>query len=986
MPFPSPALRVGRFAATLLIVLGLACGEAVSATDIDVPGYVTTSWGAREGSPQDVNAMARTSDGWLWLGTPGGLFRFDGHTFYPYDLTPPSYRGSLQVTDLAVDPTGGLWVTYGRATVAHLAADGRTVTLPTGLPGGMEGVDGVYVDGDGRALAATGDGLFVLRGNAWVRCEAPEWSLPEAPLDNATLDAQGNLVVLAGTRIYRLARHATHFVQIAEHPDFEDAVLISPRDGKLWAAHPHAVALVPGVTMPMRPGPANDSSVRASDRIGHLWTVSQGCPGLCRTVSAPATLSDEKTPVSPPGGDGRQAMSVLGDAAGDVWMGGKQGLVRFHPDDVQLVDGGHVYFAVSPASDGTVLVASDSHSVPDRVVVVTGTAVQTLADALPTTAITRVSDGSAILGGHEGLWRVAGGHLDAYSARPAALGESPIQVLLPAGDGKLWMSMRDHGLFLVSGADWRELGSKDGFPAAWPLVGAAGDDGQDWFGFADGSVAAVEHGATRAPVIYRADIGPVTAVTPGQPLLIGGELGVAWFDGKVFRTLPLRQAGLLRGVTGIVRTPDNAVWINARAGLVRIDATEMARLVSGASSEAAFRLLDTANGLPGGAQQVRPLPTLSVDRQGRLWVAATAGLALVDPSHTAPAPAPRPAITSMASGDGVSLLARGGPLEPADRSLAVGLTGLSAAGPGNVQLRYRLHGVDRAWRFAQGATLLKYADLPSGDFQLEVQARGTEGDWSPSVSSGVVHARPLFRETPLFAVLVALAIAVLIAIAYAFRIASVRRRHAEQTEAKLQERDRIARELHDSTLQGMMGVMLRVTAWQRDERAPADMRAGLEKVSSQLMGLVLDGRARVIALRSVASTRIALSEALRMIGEDHADGSDAAFDLSVEGPELPLGDARQMTILDILREAMHNAFLHADAGHVHVALVYSDVELRAVVRDDGRGIPEEIAEQGQRPGHWGLVTMKERAADIGGRVSIDSEPGRTAVTLTVALA
>ncbi|HVI56014.1 MAG TPA: triple tyrosine motif-containing protein [Luteibacter sp.] len=978
--------------ALVSVALFLPGLSGAAAEEIKVPGYVVTFWGASEGAPQNVLNLAQTADGWIWLATNNGLFRFDGHRFSEFDMALAPYHASGQVTDVVPDTAGGLWVLYADTLEAHLGPGGRTVTVPPGLP--AKGIDGVFVHGDGRSFAFTDDGLYLLEGQRWVRCDKAGWTLPDAPIKTARTDVDGDMIVTAGEATYRLAKHSQRFVQVMrfDEPIVYSGLLVPDPVGRLWTTY-RKYAQVAGVRMPTVPAAVNTNDIAAFDGSGTFWTIQQGCDGLCRASgeSAMADMQAGRRPtresVIPAGTI--TAVTLMIDATGDVWVGARQGLVRLHRaavTPVTVFEKRLGWFGVLPSADGSTLVTTYTRGANNQIGVISGDRVEPVTGGGPISALTRLADGSAVLGGDDAIYRLVGKQLETLFARPDAgpsIPVTPVQLVLPATAGRLWLSIRSSGLFLLDGKAWRHVGPAVGFPASYPTAGAIEEDGTTWFGFPEGSLAQLPVGSTSSPMLRQVPaIGGITAISPGKPLLLGGELGMVLLEGNQFKPIELRRHGLLRGVTGIVRTKEGDVWVNALGGLIEIEAHDLARLRTGPPQDLPFRIVTTADGMPGGAQQVRPVPTLNVDANGLLWAAGVSGLVTLDPKALRPDRGVAPTITLMRSGKGVSLLAAGGELAADDRSLDAEMTGLSLTNPGFVDLRYRLLGLDKDWRYAQDNAKVSYPALPPGDFQLEVQARGPSGDWSPSVFSAHVRGRPAFVETVWFAMLLALLALGLGVAGHFYRMSVVRRRHEERAMAKLRERDRIARELHDSMLQGMAGVMLRVTAWGRDARAPEDMRSGFRNVAAQMSSLVLEARARVIALRSVASERMPFPEALRLIGDDHATASSAAFDITVEGPESPLEDVSHLAVLDIMREAIHNAFAHSEASHVQASIRYTDALLIAEVQDNGRGIPDAVLADGRRAGHWGLVTMRERAAEIGATLSIESRAGSTKIILT----
>jgi signal transduction histidine kinase len=278
---------------------------------------------------------------------------------------------------------------------------------------------------------------------------------------------------------------------------------------------------------------------------------------------------------------------------------------------------------------------------------------------------------------------------------------------------------------------------------------------------------------------------------------------------------------------------------------------------------------------------------------------------------------------------------------------------------------------------------VEYAHLGPGRYRFEVQARGPSGDWSAAASSSTIRRRPAFHETGWFFVLVALLATGLAGLLYRARVAAVHRRLREKDAERNHERDRIARDLHDSMLQGMQGLSLRLQSWQVDDRASSGLRQELARAAERLNALTLEGRARIVGLRSAASETITIADAISMVGNDHAATYAARFEMTVLGTKRPVPRAVRATLIDIISEAIHNAFVHGNPDAVSVTLDHQDSVVVAVVDDDGSGLPVDIAAAGQRPGHWGLVNMRERARLAGGTLLVASDESGTAVTVTV---
>jgi signal transduction histidine kinase len=978
----SVLFRVGCLLAGIFLPV-IVLNDAAHASAV-IPGHVVTVWHARDGAPTDISRIAQTADGWMWLGTSSGLYRFDGRRFYAHDIISESEPGPRLVTMLSADTRGGLWVVYGSRAALYLASDG-TVTRPQGLP--TDGINNVFFDADGRTFASVQGAIYLLEGDRWVAHRAPAWTMPEGDVNDFVVDAEGAAVVLTNSGVFRLARGSTRFVRLDSTAEEEEEFVIAS-DGKLWRSDGHAVVPVPNERV-AKPLGVRESATINVGAGGGLWKQGGGCPtALCYrpgqlTAGAPA-LQGPDVSAFPRAPDGLLVMCSFVGADGTVWAGGKEGFARIRVSAVTTLrhDGGPVYFAVAKLAGGAMLVGTDAHMGTDHLWQYGSDGIaQSIIGTLPTTTMVSDGSGGALMGGHGSLAHYTDGKLS-VDRLPAFLGGELVQQLVPVGADRFWVSVRRHGLYLVDHGKWTLNGEVPGLPHDWPQVAAIDASGRAYFGYSDGRLVVLR--ADGREVDFNADtgLGTVTAILTGAPLLVGGEHGLAWFDGHSFHRVEVRMGDLLRGVTGIARARNGDVWVNGRQGLLRLKEDDIAATVARNPGPLPIDLVGDAEGMPGGAQQTRPLPTITTDGAGTLWVAAETGLVRVEDDISTGEPRIRPTILSMST-PSQNLPTQAGTLSPGETSLSVSYTGVSPADPDHVEFRYRLAGADDHWRVADGAGTVQYAHLGPGTYAFEIQARGTRGDWSPVVTSGVIERMPGVTETTWFHVFMGALIVLLVAGAYGWRVRAFHRRAAERAMARLAERDRIARELHDSLLQGMLGIALRLQAWRDDERMPGWMTPAVAKVTTQLFALLSEGRARVIALRSVGAIRLPLSEALRLIGEDHAASWPTHFSISVAGQERMLEEEVHLAVIDILREAVHNAFVHAEPNNVSVTLDFLDSGLVALVDDDGKGLPSDVRESGRRPGHWGMVTMRERADRVGARLEITSDEVGTSIALVV---
>jgi signal transduction histidine kinase len=197
-------------------------------------------------------------------------------------------------------------------------------------------------------------------------------------------------------------------------------------------------------------------------------------------------------------------------------------------------------------------------------------------------------------------------------------------------------------------------------------------------------------------------------------------------------------------------------------------------------------------------------------------------------------------------------------------------------------------------------------------------------------------------------------------------------------EERLAERTRIARELHDTLLQSFQGLMLHFQAV--DDLLPAGKaKEALEKALDRADQAIVEGRDAIQNLRSSTTVTNELGEAIAALGQmfgaaGDGEGGSPALRVSMEGTPRELHPILRDDIYRIAREALRNAFFHAQASRIEADITYGARLLRLRIRDDGKGIDEKLLEAG-RDGHWGLRGMRERAEQIGAQLDIWSEAG-----------
>jgi signal transduction histidine kinase len=358
----------------------------------------------------------------------------------------------------------------------------------------------------------------------------------------------------------------------------------------------------------------------------------------------------------------------------------------------------------------------------------------------------------------------------------------------------------------------------------------------------------------------------------------------------------------------------------------------------------------------------------------------------IDPNNLAINHVPPPVqITALlASGREYSALEPDIQLPKGTSQLRLPYTAYSFVAPERVQFKYRLDGVDREWQDAGNRREATYTNVKPGHYFFRVLAANEDGVWNEQGASLAFTVLPAFYQTAWFFTVCALCITAALFLLYRLRLRQVTSAVSRRLEERLVERERIARQLHDTLLQGLQGLILRFQAGANLIALQDPARKVLEGALARADQVLIESRNHVKELRTSATMRGDLPSELARVGEELSNEGDAAFSLVVEGSPQPLHPILKEEAFLIGREAITNAFRHARASKIEVELSFLATDFRLRVRDDGRGIPDDVLAAGARAGHWGLAGMRERAEKVQARLELWSRSNAgTEVQLTV---
>lgn len=991
---PRSGLRAALRTGCAALLIGLITSAAAPAEAEEAKGLYQrieemhhTAWTGRDGLTGSPESMAQTTDGFLWVGTTSGLYRFDGVAFERYRPEAGEFPGA-SVSALLATRDGGLWVGFASGGASFLAADGRLTNFAAaqGLPMGV--MRSFAEDQDGTIwLAATG-GLARLEAGRW-RSVRMDWNYPCRSAWLLHVQADGTLWVGGaspdkllflpkGTRAFQDAGMATEVVAFASAGNTllagDGAKVHQIRrgtDGRLIAS----VLFV------------QSHATMARDRDGGVWVA--GPTGITRFRVDDLNVQQAGDPATAERFTSEQGLTgkvwqILEDREGNVWATTPEGLHRFRhrnltwktdstlADAAWLIAGGGDAW-VSSWRSPSLWRARDRALVP-------GTP-----DGMRMGFTGR--DGTAWITRPNQLLHLRGGHLEPVPPpREVVERGYTFSVLAGATDraGRVWAAVNGLGAFYREQDRWTfvpvlpEPDRHDWTPTELHVDG----DDRVWLAYRD-ELAAIDRGKTR--VFRKADgldAGPILAISGrDREVWAGGEAGLALLRGDRFHSVRMRPDTDLGAIGNIVFTREG-MWLGAAAGIVFIPDAELRQLLGDVTYRPRYELFDLVSDLPEALRANRIGHVVVADAAGQVWFLTNNGLGRIDPQRIARNTLPPPIVIRAVTADDKPYAPRGDVALPAlTRTLRIDYTALSLTIPERVRFRYRLEGWETEWHDAGTRREVFYTDLKPGRYAFRVVACNNDGIWNDNGATLAFVVAPAWYQTWWFSGVIAISLIAAVAAMYRLRVRRVSAALSARFDERLAERTRIARELHDTLLQTVQGSkMVADDALERADE-PEHVRRALERLSEWLARGVAEGRAALNSLRATDADVHDLADSFRRAADNPTKPAALTVTVSVIGDARPLHPVVRDEIYRIGYEAMSNAYAHSGATRLDVDIEYGhDLTLR--VSDNGLGIDPAIVSAGKR-GRFGLPGIRERAAVIGGTLTIDSSSSGTRVTLIV---
>jgi ligand-binding sensor domain-containing protein/signal transduction histidine kinase len=1004
--------------AGLLLALWLVCGQPAIAIVTDEPlfRYRPDVWQTENGLPQNtVHTILQTRDGYLWLATEEGLARFDGIRFKVFDTRNTEQIRSKSVRELFEDREGSLWIgTTGGLTrlrdsrfTAYTTKDGLT----------SDSVESIYQDREGSLWIGTPDGLNRFRDGKFTAFTTED-GLPSPGVSAIHQDGGGTLWI--GTRGGLAQMKDGRFTAYTSShglPGDNVRAIYEDRSGALWISTLAGLARLKDgrfTAYTVKDGLSNERVWSISeDRRGNIWVGTDGglnlfSEGRFIAYTTANGLSDNTVWsisedrrgvlwIGTPGGlnrfqDGRftsyttkeglsdnVVLAVCEDREGSLWIGTEAGglnrlkegkFVTYTTADGLSSD---LAWTICESRDGSLWIGTQSGGLnrfKDGEF-----SSYTTRDRLPSNiarALCEDREGNLWIGTPAGLARMKDGRLVTYTVEDG-LSSNAVSAIEEGRDGSLWIGTLG-GLNRLKGGSFQVYTTRDGLSDDGVLSLRADRRGNLWIGTRGGVLNRFKDGRFTSYTIKDASaddsIRAIYEDRDGAIWIGARRSGLHRLKDERFTSFSTREGLFDDCVFQILEDSRGNLWMSSPRGVFRASRKELEDFAEGKTSRIASISYDTADGMESrecnGGQ-----PAGWRTRDGKMWFPTARGVAVIDAENLSVNSLAPPVVIEEIIVDHVTI-APGEMIElsPGNDRYEFHYAGLSLIAPEKVKYRYRLEGLEDDWIDAGSQRVAHYTRIPPGRYTFRVMAGNNDGVWNDTPASFELYLKPYFYQTWWFYMLGVAAVALAVLGFFGLRV----RRMRAQFSAVLAERNRMAREIHDTLAQGFVGIGLQLKAVERAlERDPRSAMPHLELARSMVRHSLAEARRTVWNLRSHALETSDLVTVLRDTARQMTEGTGVRAEVRWEGEARPLSGDIENNILRLCQEALTNAMKHAQAKEIVIELGFDADCVRLRVRDDGRGF-DTAASPSARDGHFGLTGMRERVEQMKGRFSVYSRP------------
>ncbi len=945
--------------ASVLLAYLLAgwCSAAMAASQ-----YTRQVWRVGDGLPEDtVQSLVQTADGYLLVGTTGGLARFDGSHFHLYTHGTAAALGDNSIFCILKTRDGSLWLGTEGSGLVHMGPTGYRVYASA------EGLSDLFVralleDDAGRIWVGTDNGLFRVEQGKLRRVNTTAL-VPNFAV-HAIMEDRDHRVWVGGSQLLVFDAGRMNLVHLpGRDSGARIKALLQTTDGTVWAGTVSGLDRMASgrfVRVPQIAGTVR-SLYQTSD--GTLWIGTIGL-GLWRYTGGSFSTFDRNGLLS-----SKTVLCVFEDDTRQVWVGTQEGLVRLSKTPVSLVPlpgGSDPDFAtISADADGTIwAVSTRVFSIRNGVARLDGFR---QLPRVPVRCVFRARDGSLWVGTDgDGVYHLSGQRVRHY-ASPGSLANNFVRAFLEDRDGTLWVGLDDGLSHIRHDGSVRNYGMRDGLAYFSTRALLEGRDGDLWIGTEKG-LSHMRDGH------FVQDTETQTLAQEKIWSILQDSSGALWFGTRnhgLFRYAHgrLMQYTTAQGLAGNsiyqLLEKRGSVWMSGPNTIssFRLDQIGEATNVQRLAVETYALPYEAAGALLYGGRQ----PSGCIGADGTLWFPSSKGALHIVPQLNPPTAPPR-TILLGATVDGRDLPTGRRLVLPASSGrLEIGFTPLMLRSQQELRFRYRLNGFDRGWTYTGVNRIASYTNLAAGKYTFTVQAFDLS---NPKVFSEAVlsfEKNPYFYDTWWFAASCLAALSLLTWTIYQSRVRVLRLRF----KAVLEERARIAREMHDTIIQGCTSIsaLLEAISSLSRENSPVEQEL-IEHARTQVRTTVQEAREAVWNLRHKDDWVTDIDRSIAVMAESAGREVGIAMQCKKDGRAFSIPGPPARELMMVVREAIYNAALHGQPEQIEVALTFTRDSLAVMVSDDGTGFLPNVQESGSL--HYGIAGMRERIERMGGELAITS--------------
>jgi signal transduction histidine kinase/ligand-binding sensor domain-containing protein len=942
------------------------------------------SWSTENGIPQSsVHQVFQSEDGYIWIATEGGVARFNGTTFKVFNHESDSAFINDDICCFAQDAHGAFWIGTSDGLLQYSANKFRRYSSADGLP--SPEITSLAVADDGTLFVLTNNGAASFDGKTFSPLQLPSPIAPSA----MTSASDGSVWFASSSGVFQYQHGRIRPTSLSLGQAGETVLGIGTLpDHSLWLRTRNRIVLLQG---------------------GHQQTLQAG-------HDLPATRIE----------------SFLADSRGNRWIGTNKGLFILNGRDshpqLQPALGTNSILSLSEDREGNLWIGTETaglhilrqqnfHTLP------------ALSDHVITAIVQTTDDAMWIGTNGDGLDRWQSGQVQHLSTRNGLLSEV-VLALAPGAHGDVWIGTPD-GLNHIERGKITTFTSADGLPDDFIRSLLADDDGSLWIGTRRGlahwqnkNVTTFNHDSglksdligallkshiSSSPQILPHDLwigtldglsrlreGKINTYTTKNGLsgniitsLFEDSHGTLWIgtksDGLSHSTADgftaLRRSDLPQRIDSILEDDRGYLWLSSTHGITRVSRSELVACGSSPNCNPHPSSYGYADGMPTEEASAIGHPTAWKTAQGLLWFATRKGVAITDPQHLSENRVAPPVVIERFIVDDVELIPSSTELilPPGHSRFVFEYAGLSYVVPAKVRYRYKLEGFDAEWTQAGSRRIAYYTNLPPRHYRFHVQAANNDGVWNETGATIAFYVRPPFYRRLWFLLLCVALIAAITVLLYRLRL---RRLHS-QFEAVLAERNRMAREIHDTLAQSFVGVsvQLELASQLLIQSQIPEARQQLDRTRAYVREGLAEARRSIWDLRAVTAQHTLPTRLTHLVEKSNVEPVTTHLDIG--GTYHPLPPKIEEEVLRITQEALTNVARHANATHVSIDLRYHSTRLTLTISDNGRGFN---ASDDSLPakGHFGLQGMRERAAHIDAQLNIESAADKgTRITLDV---